>query len=137
MAGLAAALAAASIGAMIFFSGLVAPAAFRALPAENAGAFVRTLFPIYFLVNGLAGVAAGLIALPSVASVLLIIGGVALVGQRVLVVPAANAARDAMAAGAASAKAAFARWHMLSVAVNLAAVILYAFAVFLLLDRAA
>jgi len=137
MAELAAALAAASIGAMIFFSGLIAPTAFRALPADTAGAFVRALFPNYFLFNGLAGVAASLLALPSLASALLLVGGAALVALRILVAPAVNNARDAMKAGDALAKAAFARWHRASVVVNLAAIALYALAVWLLLGRAA
>ena len=137
MAELAAALAAASIGAMIFFSGFIAPTAFRALPAESAGAFVRTLFPNYFLVNGLAGVVASLLALPSYASAFLLVGGAALVTLRILVVPAVNEARDAMTAGDALAKATFARWHRASVVVNLAAIALYALAVWLLLRWAA
>ena len=136
MAQLAATLAAASIGAMIFFSGLIAPTAFRALPAESAGAFVRALFPNYFLVNGFAGVVASLLALPSFASALLLVGGAALVALRILVMPAVNNARNAMTAGNALAKATFARWHRLSVVVNIAAIALYALAVWLLLARA-
>ena len=136
MAALAAALGAASIGAMLFFSGLVAPTAFRVLPATSARAFVRALFPNYFLINGFAGVVAAVLALSFWPSALLLVGGAALIALRVLVVPAVNRARDAMA-GDALAKAAFARWHRLSAVVNLAAIVLYALAVWMLLSRAA
>ena len=36
-------------GSMLFFAVAVAPTVFRALPAEAAGSFLRSLFPIYFL----------------------------------------------------------------------------------------
>ena len=126
MAYLAAALASASIGAMLFFSAIVAPTAFRALPSDEAAGFVRALFSTYFLVNGLAGLIAAALVFPAFAGALLFLGGGALIALRLLVVPAINAARDASLAGDSKAKASFKRWHRLSVLVNVAAIVLYA-----------
>ena len=128
MLHLAAALAAGSIGAMLFFSAFVAPTAFRALSAEQAGLFVRALFPTYFLVNGVVGLVAAALAFPAFAGALLFLGGGALVALRFLVTPAVNAARDASLGGDAGAKTSFARWRRVSVIVNVAAIVIYAWA---------
>jgi len=53
MTELANLLAAGSLGAMLFFSAVVATKAFKVLSADNAGKFFRALFPAYFLLNGL------------------------------------------------------------------------------------
>ena len=39
------------LGMMIFFSFVLAPIIFKILDAENAGKFVRKIFPYYYLVN--------------------------------------------------------------------------------------
>ena len=132
MPNVASAIVAASIGAMLFFSAVVAPTAFRALSAESAGLFVRSLFPSYFLINGAAGVIAAILALRVTPAALLLVGGVALIALRLFVVPAINAARDAVLAGEEGAKPSFARLHRLSVIVNLAAVVLYGASIWLL-----
>ena len=50
---------AATLGAMLFFAVAVAPTVFQALPIEQAGLFLRKLFPRYYLAlivgSGLAG----------------------------------------------------------------------------------
>ena len=92
MPDLASAFAAASIGAMLFFSAAVAPTVFQALPAEQAGAFLRALFPRYFLINGIAGVVAAALAFRPLPGALLLIGGAALIALRFAVVPAINKA---------------------------------------------
>ena len=137
MPELASALAAASVGAMLFFSAAVAPTVFQALPAEQAGGFLRALFPKYFLVNGVTGVVAASLAFRPLPGALLFIGGAALIALRFAVVPAINKARDAMLAGDDLARPVFARWHRLSVVVNVAAMALFAVAAWLLLARAA
>ena len=43
------------IGSIVFFSFLVAPTAFGALEVENAGKFMRTVFPRYYLLGLLCG----------------------------------------------------------------------------------
>ena len=40
-----------SLGMMIFFSFVLAPMIFKILDAENAGKFVRKIFPYYYNVN--------------------------------------------------------------------------------------
>ena len=40
-----------NLGMMIFFSFVLAPMIFKILDAENAGKFVRKIFPYYFFVN--------------------------------------------------------------------------------------
>ena len=44
-------LIAISLGAMIFFSFIVAPVIFKVLDAVNAGKFVRKIFPFYYMIN--------------------------------------------------------------------------------------
>ena len=39
------------LGIMLFFSFVVAPMIFKVLSPENAGLFVRAIFPYYYLVN--------------------------------------------------------------------------------------
>tara|TARA_Y100000996_G_C22281491_1_gene544216 strand:- start:154 stop:540 length:387 start_codon:yes stop_codon:yes gene_type:complete len=39
------------LGMMIFFSFILAPMIFKILDPENAGKFVRKIFPIYYFVN--------------------------------------------------------------------------------------
>ena len=40
-----------SLGMMIFFSFVLAPMIFKILDPENAGKFVRKIFPYYYFVN--------------------------------------------------------------------------------------
>ena len=40
-----------SLGMMIFFSFVLAPMIFKILDAENAGKFVRKIFPYYYFLN--------------------------------------------------------------------------------------
>ena len=44
-------LIAISLGAMLFFSFVIAPVIFKVLDANNASKFVRKIFPYYYLVN--------------------------------------------------------------------------------------
>ena len=39
------------LGIMLFFSFILAPMIFKVLSPENAGIFVRAIFPYYYLVN--------------------------------------------------------------------------------------
>ena len=38
---------------MLFFSIAIAPKIFTVLPSEEAGKFVRSIFPVYYMFNGL------------------------------------------------------------------------------------
>ena len=44
-------LIAISLGMMLFFSFVIAPVIFKVLDANNAGKFVRKIFPYYYLIN--------------------------------------------------------------------------------------
>ena len=133
MAELAAVITAASLGAMIFFSAVVAPVVFKVLPEVSAGQFLRALFPRYFLVNGLVAVVAGVIAWRALESVLLVASGVLLLLLRYVAVPIINAARDAMLAGQSGAASRFALWHRSSVVLNVGEMSMISAAVWLLL----
>ena len=41
------------LGSMLFFSIAIAPKIFSVLPSEEAGKFVRSIFPTYYMYNGL------------------------------------------------------------------------------------
>ena len=133
MPELAAVLCAMSLGAMLFFSAIVAPTTFAVLPADNAGAFLQAIFPRYFTVNGALAGSAGLLVLGTPVSVILLACFAAMIGVAVWMIPIINAARDGMTAGHPAAKAKFARWHRASVVVNLIEMIGLACAIFLLL----
>lgn len=109
-------------GGMAFFAALVAPIVFRVLPAEQAGRFVRALFPPYYAWV-MATAAAGGVALFPLSKVdsgiLLVLGGLTLWLRQVLM-PRINALSDAAKAGDAEAGRAFERAHRLSVLANVA-----------------
>jgi hypothetical protein len=44
-------LIAISLGTMLFFSFVIAPVIFKVLDANNAGKFVRKIFPHYYMIN--------------------------------------------------------------------------------------
>lgn len=108
-------------GAIAFFSAIVAPLVFSALPAETAGGFIRRIFPRYYLSLVIAGLVGGLAALPFdgwVALGLLVIAAGAIYARQILM-PAANRARDEEKRGVPGAVRKFRRLHRLSVVINL------------------
>lgn len=110
------------IGGMGLFSFIVAPTAFRMLPEEMAGRFVRGLFPHYYLFV-IATAAFAMVALvgsePYLSLLMaLVVGGGVLCRQ--VLTPRINDLRDRMLAGDARAKAWFGRLHMGAVGVNIA-----------------
>lgn len=116
-------IAAALLGAMLFFAAIVAPSVFRFLEGEAAQRFLRGIFPRYYV----AGLAAALLAVAAAvaaaewiaASVLAAVaGGFAL--SRWGLVDRINAARDAELAGDDAAGARFKALHRASVLINLA-----------------
>ncbi len=109
---------AASLGAMLYFSGVVAPMLFRTLDEAAAGKFLRRMFPIYFLVNGIAAlIAAALLADPILSSALGAVG-LAMLWCRFSAIPVINAARDAAVGGDAAAHKRFETWHRITVIIN-------------------
>ena len=51
MEGLIQSIIAINLGMMIFFSFVLAPMIFKILDSQNAGKFVRKIFPFYYFVN--------------------------------------------------------------------------------------
>jgi len=112
---------AATSGAMLFFAVGVAPTVFQALPAEQAGLFLRKLFPRYYLSLIIGSMTAGLLWLgtqPLASGVCLLIT-VSTLWIRQWLVPHINALRDRELSGDVSAGKQFARLHRLSVAINM------------------
>jgi len=121
METLALCVVAATLGAMLFFAVGVAPTVFQALPAEQAGLFLRKLFPRYYLSLIIGSMTAGLLWLgtqPLASGVCLLIT-VSTLWIRQWLVPHINALRDRELSGDVSAGKQFARLHRLSVAINM------------------
>ena len=116
MAELALVLAAATVGAMLFFGAVVAPAAFRTLGEQGAGPLVRALFPKYYLVlavtSAVAAVAALFASVWISALVLALVACGFVYGLRILM-PQINRARDS------GATTDFERLHRRSVRLNM------------------
>lgn len=113
------------LGGMLFFPIVVAPIVFTSLPEADAGHFLRSMFPRYYLfmvVLSAVGFAlyqgeAGLEMNLSATVCLLIVLSTLWVRQSL--VPRINDARDAQLAGDAAAGTQFDRGHKLSVAINM------------------
>ena len=118
----AALLLSASLGAMVFFSAVIAPTTFQALPEDMAGRFLRSIFPKYFLINGLAALVAGVLTFVATSDLLLaailMAAGSALLWCRFVAIPVINEARDQSLAGDVAAKVRFNRWHRVTVLIN-------------------
>ena len=112
---------AATLGAMLFFAVGVAPTVFQALPIEEAGLFLRKLFPRYYLALILGSGAAGglwISSAPMAAAVCWLIA-LSTLWIRQSLVPRINQLRDAELAGDAAAGARFATLHRVSVIINM------------------
>ena len=110
-----------TLGAMLFFAIGVAPTVFQALPAEQAGLFLRKLFPRYYLSLIVGSTAGGLLWLgtqPLASGVCLLIA-LSTLWIRQWLVPRINALRDRELSGDVSAGEEFARLHRLSVVINM------------------
>ncbi len=107
-------------GGMLFFPSIVAPRVFRVLDEDDAGRFLRDLFPGYYAyivaTSGLAAV--GTAAEGWVGPVVLGAVAVSTLLVRQLLVPRINSWRDAQRAGDLEAGARFALGHRVSVWIN-------------------
>ncbi len=110
------------LGGMGLFSFLVAPTAFAALKAEDAGRFVRALFPRYYLFVAACALLAsvGLVGANPVLSKVMIGAAALAVLARQVLTPQINALRDRHLAGDAAAGRWFDRLHKASVGLNVA-----------------
>ena len=116
------------LGAMVFFPAVVAPLVFRTLEPAAAGRFLRALFPRYYAFMIATSGLAGLLLLPTdpVMAASLFVIAVSTAWVRQWLVPRLNAWRDEELAGDALAGRRFARGHRLSVAINIAQLLLVA-----------
>ncbi len=107
-------------GGMMLYSFGFAPMVFSAMPADEAGRFIRAAFPWYYLfVIGVGGLSAAiLLAFNPVSAALALAIAAAGVFARQALMPRINDARDAQLQGNADAKRRFARLHGLSVGLN-------------------
>ena len=107
-------------GGMMLYSFGFAPMVFSALPAEDAGRFIRAAFPWYYLfVIATAGLGGAILLLSNSRSgvLALAIAFVAIFARQVLM-PRINTARDMQLQGIGEAKRRFSRLHGISVALN-------------------
>ena len=108
------------LGSMLFFAAVVAPSVFTFVSAEEAGKFLRGLFPRYYLWGIIVSLIMSILA--SMVSSLLLLSSILIlvlfVIARQVLMPSINDTRDQMLAGDADAKLRFKRLHGASVAIN-------------------
>ena len=107
-------------GSMLFISFTVAPTVFRTLSTENAGLFLRKLFPGYYLWGLIIALLAAAIAMGTNAavSVALLLVALLFVFERQSLMPLINLARDEELQGNPGAGRRFKYLHFSSVLVN-------------------
>jgi len=110
------------LGGMAFFAAAVAPLVFTRLPAEQAGRFIRQVFPVYYVWVGVtaAVAAAALLPLRPLDAAALAVSAALTAWLRQILMPRINRASDAVQAGDLSRKPGFDRGHRLSVVLNIA-----------------
>ena len=109
------------IGSMLFFAAIVAPIVFRALTAEQGGAFLRRFFPRYYVWGIVLGILCTLVSSLSdnIAITALCAAVTALfLYTRQWLMPRINRARDRALDGDAAADKAFKNLHLQSVIIN-------------------
>jgi hypothetical protein len=109
------------LGSMIFFAAIVTPAVFKFLEREQAGIYLRGLFPRYYMWGAIVAALAAVLAWPfdSFSGVVVAVVATAFIGVRQLLLPPINVARKGRAAGDEAASKKFAALHRLSVIINL------------------
>lgn len=109
-----------AVGGMVFFSAVVAPAAFTKLEDEHAAKFIRGIFPWYYLYVIITAGVGALMMLTVVpwASAGLAISAVGAFVSRQGLMPRINGARDQANDGDIDAQARFDKLHKLSVRIN-------------------
>ncbi len=107
-------------GSMLFFAATVAPTVFRTLSPTDAGAFLRSFFPLYYLWGLALAVAAALLAaIVDVYALAACVLVAAMFGYaRQILMPNINKARDDQAAAVSGAGKRFRALHFRSVVIN-------------------
>ena len=114
------------LGIMLFFAAAVAPTVFRTLPAEQAGSYLRGIFPVYYTWGIILALAISFIAYHTNITVFVISSVITVffIYSRQGLLPRINLAREARLAGDPDGEATFKRLHLLSVLINLANMLL-------------
>lgn len=121
MAKLAAILAtAAAFGSMLFFAAVVAPLVFSKLPAPTAGAFLRQLFPVYYVVMAActALAALGAATVTSADALVLATVSVGFLYGRMILLPRIEQVRERALASDPPSLARFRRLHRAATVLN-------------------
>jgi len=114
-------------GSMLFFAAVVAPTAFRALPADATGQYLRRLFPLYYLwglVLALLCSSTAFYAADVIAGIVSALVALLFVYLRLALLPQLNALRERRQAGDPEAIRRFRRLHLQSVLINAAQLVL-------------
>ncbi len=113
-------------GGILLFAAVVTPTVFRSLTGGAVQAFLRAVFPRYYLYIIATSLAAAVATIGSNPRLGLILIAIAISAAllRQVVMPRVNAARDAELAGDTGAAGTFRVLHRVSVAVNLAQLML-------------
>ena len=109
------------LGGMAFFSFVMAPLVFRRLEREQAAAFMRAAFPLYYRSMGVCALVAAvpLAITGRLDGLLMALVAVGFILLLTLLLPALNRHREGRVAGDADADASFKRLHGFSMVVNL------------------
>lgn len=136
MVDIAQALVLLLLGGMLFFPSVVAPVVFASLPEAQAGAFLRAMFPRYYVFMIILSLAAAVMyqlsegAALSVGALVCCAVSASTLWVRQGLLPRINTARDAQLAGDENAGEAFDRGHRLSVAINMVQLVLLVVLIF-------
>ena len=106
------------LGGMGFFAFIMTPLVFTQLPANTAGPFIRTTFPVYSKVMGGICLIAALMIAPKAEFVALLIVFVFFILAWLILMPRINHYRDLQLGGNKRAAKPFNRLHKLSVLIN-------------------
>ena len=115
------------LGSMVFFAAVVAPAAFKSLEPDQAGTYLRSVFPRYYLWGIIVSIAALLVCLfhSPKGSVLMILVTIGFIYSRQVLIPKINDARDKWRESEyAGDKARFDSLHRRSVLINAAQMVM-------------
>lgn len=109
------------LGIMLFFAAAVAPTVFRTLPAEQAGSYLRGIFPVYYTWGIILALVISFIAYHTNITVFVISSVITVffIYSRQGLLPRINLAREARLAGDPDGEETFKRLHLLSVLINL------------------
>lgn len=116
---------AALLGGLLFFPSVVAPSVFTALPEEQAGVFLRSMFPKYYVFLIIGSVVCAALYAPSnpMGGGVCIVIALSTLWVRQSLVPRINRYREDQLQGDALAGTRFNRLHRLSVVINMVQIV--------------